>query len=418
MASPKHNRQYDMIVFGATGYTGKLTAEHITTHFPTTLRWAIAGRSAPKLQAVLDRCRALNPDREPPSIEICSLSNLELSTLASKTFILITTVGPYAQHGEPAFRACAASGTQYLDVTGEVPWVASMIPLYLPLAQSTSALLLPQTGLESAPSDLLVYALSRALPPGTRLGPTTTTISISGRPSGGTLASALGLLESYPLSHLRASYAPFALSPVAHPRPGPPRPGVWTALTGLVRLPARLGGLGTTSIANRTDGAEVERTWGLFESVPALQDRRYGASFSFVQYMRVSTKLAGFAMHVGVLLLGLVMATPVLRRLVLRWVTPPGEGAGEEAAGRDVVEYRGLGEGEGGEGGKKVFGRVRYEGGNYKLTAILVAEAAATILEEDLDLPGGIYTPACLGQPYIDRLEKAGVVFETEMVDA
>lgn len=246
-----------------------------------------------------------------------------------------------------------------------------MIPLYSPLAQSTSAILIPQNGLESAPSDLLVYALSLALPPGTRLGPTTTTLSISGSPSGGTLASALGLMETYPLSHLRASYTPFALSPVAHPSPGPPRPTVWSALTGLVRLPDRLGALGTTSIANRTDGAEVERTWGLFESVPALQDRRYGATFSFVQYMRVRTKLAGFAMHLGVLVLGLVMATPVLRRMVGRWVTPPGEGAAEEEAGRDVVEWRGMGEVEGGGGGK-VFGRVRYEGGNYKCEFFLL----------------------------------------------
>lgn len=381
MASPKHNRQYDMVVFGATGtpttippptspltppgYTGKLTAEHITNHLPTTLRWAIAGRSATKLQAVHDRCRALNPDRPPPSIEVCSLSDLDLSRLASKTFILLTTVGPYAKHGEHAFHACAASGTHYLDVTGEVPWVASMIPLYSPLAQSTSAILIPQNGLESAPSDLLVYALSLALPPGTRLGPTTTTISISGSPSGGTLASALGLMETYPLSHLRASYTPFALSPVAHPSPGPPGPSVWSALTGLVRLPDRLGKLGTTSIANRTDGAEVERTWGLFESVPQLQDRRYGETFSFVQYMRARSKLAGFAMHLGVFLLGLVMATPVLRRMVGRWVTQPGEGAAEEEAGRDVVEWRGMGEVEGGEG-KRVFGRVRFEGGNYK----------------------------------------------------
>ncbi|KAK1828460.1 saccharopine dehydrogenase [Podospora conica] len=412
MASPKHSRQYDIVVFGATGYTGKLTAEHIAAHLPTNLRWAIAGRSATKLQAVLDRLRALNPDRSPPSIEICTLSDLDLSTLASKTFLLLTTVGPYAKYGEHAFHACAAAGTHYLDVTGEVPWVASMIPTYLPLAQSTGALMFPQTGLESAPSDLLVYSLSLRLP--TPLTRTTTTLSISGKPSGGTLASALGLLEAYPLSHIRSSYTPFSLSPVPHPHPVPATP-LLTTLTGLIPLPERLGGLGTTSIANRTDGAEVERTWGLFESVPALQDRRYGAGFSFVQYMRTGGRLAGVMMHVGVALLGLVMAVPFLRNLVRRYATPPGEGAAEEVAGRDVVEYRGIGEGEGGE---KVFGRMRYQGGNYKLTAILLAEAAATILEGDVGLPGGIYTPACLGQPYIDRLEKAGVVFETELIEA
>lgn len=194
MPFKKHGRQYDVVVLGATGnnaapmlsgtqllkihpgYTGLLTVEHIATTFPADLKWAVAGRSADKLQQAVSDCQASNPNRVLPcmsthiekgisaltthiAIEICNVDDEELGALARKTFCLITTLGPYSRHGEHAFKACAEAGTHYFDCTGEVPWTMSMIKKYDAAAKATGACMFPQDGLESGPSDLLTYAL-------------------------------------------------------------------------------------------------------------------------------------------------------------------------------------------------------------------------------------------------------------------
>ena len=105
-------------------------------------------------------CRELNPDREQPGIEICNLTDSDLTSLAKKTFILITTVGPYGKLGEHAFQACAQNGTHYLDVTGEVPFVAKMLKKYESAAKASGALMFPQIGIESAPADLITWSLA------------------------------------------------------------------------------------------------------------------------------------------------------------------------------------------------------------------------------------------------------------------
>ena len=182
-------RAYDIVLFGATGYTGKLTAEYIAANLPTDLKWAIAGRSAAKLETIAAECKSINSDRiqprkqppiskllylarfygydicsqddtnEIPEIEISNLNDPDLSALAKKTKLLISTVGPYAIHGEHAFKACAENGTHYLDVTGEVPYVLDMITKYGKTAKSNGCIMIPQIGLESAPSDLLTWIL-------------------------------------------------------------------------------------------------------------------------------------------------------------------------------------------------------------------------------------------------------------------
>ena len=93
------------------------------------------------------------------AIEICNLNDTDLAALAKKTTVLIATVGPYAQYGEHAFKACAENGTHYVDVTGEVPWVADMIKKYESKAKQSGAIMFPQIGIESAPPDLLTFTL-------------------------------------------------------------------------------------------------------------------------------------------------------------------------------------------------------------------------------------------------------------------
>ena len=119
----KERREYELIVFGATGYTGKYCAEHIITHLPTNLKWAAAGRSESKLSAMLEELKHLNPDRLQPGIEVASLSQGDLDSLARKTQLLINTVGPYHLYSTPVVEACARNGTHYLDVYVSLPLV-------------------------------------------------------------------------------------------------------------------------------------------------------------------------------------------------------------------------------------------------------------------------------------------------------
>jgi short subunit dehydrogenase-like uncharacterized protein len=159
----KHDREYDLVVFGATGYTGKFTAESITTHLPINLKWAVAGRSRDKLSQVVAKCKSLNPDRRQPETEVCNLDHHDLDALAKKAFILISTVGPFGKYGEYAFKACAENGTHYIDVTGEVPYVARMIKKYEVTAKASGAMMFPQSGIESVPSDLLTWSMASAI---------------------------------------------------------------------------------------------------------------------------------------------------------------------------------------------------------------------------------------------------------------
>lgn len=184
-------RQYDIVLYGASGYTGKLTAEQITLELPTDVNWALAGRSAGKLEAIAAELKGLSPNRAQPgmsrsfrirsylgsffslvwvitpsgsdsniiAIEPCTLDPKELDALAKKTRLIISIVGPYSQYGEGIFRACAENGTHYVDVTGEVPWVAAMIQKYETKAKATGAIMIPQSGLDSTPADLIALVL-------------------------------------------------------------------------------------------------------------------------------------------------------------------------------------------------------------------------------------------------------------------
>lgn len=119
MSTPR--REYELVLLGATGYTGKYCAEHVVTHLPTDLRWAVAGRSASKLSSLLEEIKSLNPDRLHPGLEVASLTPKDLNALARKTQLLINTVGPYHRYSTPVVEACANNGTHYLDVYASDP---------------------------------------------------------------------------------------------------------------------------------------------------------------------------------------------------------------------------------------------------------------------------------------------------------
>lgn len=420
MAPRRQNRKYDIVVLGATGYTGQLTAEHIASNLPINIKWAVAGRSEAKLQAVVEDCKQYNADRAPPGIEIADIGDEEgLKALAVKTKVLLSTVGPYCKYGEKVFKVCAESGTHYFDVTGESVWVGSMIKKYDSVAKNSGAIMVPQIGVESAPSDLTTWLLAEHVREELDADTKEVTISIhklKGAPSGGTLATVLGLFDVFSLSEIRAAFSPYALSPTPHTeKPERQSLPLAHALFGSHYDP-HLGRL-TTSLADSTDAAIVERTWGLLPEIPSRKGEFYGDKFVWKQYMKVDSWFQGLFVHWGLVWGSVILALlPPVRSLLKSLVTQPGGGPDRQARSKELLEYRGIAVPDDEETTQKAFATARYDGSPYVLTAILLAEAAATVLQDDVKLDGGIYTPACLGQSFIDRLDSAGFHFEVETV--
>ncbi|KAF5683652.1 hypothetical protein FCIRC_4327 [Fusarium circinatum] len=416
-----HDRQYDMIVLGATGYTGKLTAEYISMHLATDLKWAVVGRNNDKLKAVVEECQKLNPDRLPPAIEVVNLNDADLSVLAKKTCIIVTTIGPYSLYGEHAYKVCAEAGTHYVDVTGEAAWVHKMIKKYEATAKQTGAILIPQAGIESAPADLITWTMAKAIR--TDLGSQTRDVVVSlhkinSAPSGGTLATALSIWDVFSLQEIKDASSPYAQSPVKHKDPKRPKSSILQMIFGVRTVPNL--GLQTTSVTNSTDVAVVERTWGLLSSTPSRKDEFYGPNFVWVEHMKARNWLHGIFIH-WLLIVGGVLLVSVapLRNFLKKRVYQPGEGAKREDTAKDEIEYRGIAYPDSEKAASKAaLCRMWYHGGMYFLTGMLLAEIAATILEDDIELDGGSYTPACLGQGLVDRLDKSGFRTDVKIIDA
>ncbi|KAK0099496.1 hypothetical protein ONS95_000227 [Cadophora gregata] len=407
------SRQYDLVVFGATGYTGKLTAEHITTHLPTDLKWAIAGRSATKLEAVAAECKTLNPNRSQPAIEICKLEDANLSALAKKTKVLIATVGPYGLYGEHAFKACAENGTHYLDVTGEIPFIKDMIKKYEITAKKNGSVMIPQIGIESAPADLVTWTLVDMIRK--KLSAPTGEVVVSvhdmnSTPSGGTMNSVFSLMDTWSLKDIAAAHAPGGISPIPVPKVQPHK-SLTTKILGICSV-SDLGIL-TSSLGGTADRPIIYRSWALLGG-----DKTYGPNFHFSEYMKARNHLSAIVIHFSIMIGSMLLAIPLFRTVARKCVYKPGEGATREQYRNDRVEYRGIGIPDVQTSSTtRAFCRLNYEGSCYTYTGLSVAEAAISLLRDDHNLSGGIYTPACLGQKFIDRLEGAGIQFERKFYD-
>ena len=187
------DRSFDLVIYGATGFTGALVAEYLH-QTQSSLSWAIAGRSQRKLDLLKDRINA--PDLE--TIVADSESSDDMRRLVTSTRVVISTVGPYARFGTPLVEACAAEGTHYCDLTGEPQWMASIFERVSPLAEETGARLIHCCGFDSIPSDLGVFVAQQRMM--NKHGLFATKVSgrmgkSKGAVSGGTVASMLLAVE-------------------------------------------------------------------------------------------------------------------------------------------------------------------------------------------------------------------------------
>ncbi len=161
----RDDRPYDIVLFGATGFVGELTAEYLAAHAPDGLRWAIAGRSEQKLRRLRERLPGA-PDVGVLRADVSDPASLR--ELAEQARVVATTVGPYVRYGDALVGACAESGADYLDLTGEPEFVDLTYVRHDARARETGARLVHACGFDSVPHDLGVYFTVRQLPEGSR----------------------------------------------------------------------------------------------------------------------------------------------------------------------------------------------------------------------------------------------------------
>ncbi|MFY9765772.1 MAG: saccharopine dehydrogenase NADP-binding domain-containing protein, partial [Mycobacterium sp.] len=208
-------REYDIVLYGATGFVGKLTAEYLA-RAGGNARIALAGRSTDRLLAIRE---TLGPSAQSWPILVADASSPStLDAMAAQTQVVVTTVGPYTRYGLPLVAACAAAGTDYADLTGEPPFIRDSIDLYHKQALDTGARIVHACGFDSIPSDLTVYALYRRAREdgaGELVGTDFVVRKFSGGLSGGTVASMVEVLGAVSSdADVRRQFAdPYTLSP-------------------------------------------------------------------------------------------------------------------------------------------------------------------------------------------------------------
>jgi short subunit dehydrogenase-like uncharacterized protein len=402
-------RDFDIVLWGATGFTGRLVAEYLVGRYGArnSFRWALGGRNQSKLEAVRQELGApdlplvLGDGGDPASME----------ALARRTRVVCTTVGPYARYGSHLVAACARVGTDYCDLTGELHWIRRMIDAHDAEARSSGARIVPTCGFDSIPSDLGTFYVQREMR--ARAGESSPLVKagvadFSGGFSGGTVASMLDLVEEATADPAvrRLMADPYALDPAGR-APGPASPdrlrpswdhdfGQWTA-------PFLMAGINTRVVrrSNALLGDAYGRTVR-YEEMMLTGAGPIGA-------LRASAVAAGSGLAVGALALG------PIRRWVATRLPAPGEGPSREERESGYWELRFHAAPPHDGSAPPLEARVTGDRDpGYGSTAKMLGESAVCLALDDLDSAPGFSTPAAaMGDALIPRLEaNAGIRFE------
>jgi short subunit dehydrogenase-like uncharacterized protein len=383
-------RQFDLALFGATGFTGGLTAEYLARSGPKTLRWAIAGRNREKLEAVRERLAGIGSEAPAPELVIADAGDPgSLCAVAEGARVVATTVGPYALYGEPLVAACAAAGTDYVDLTGEPEFVDRMWIEHHAEAERTGARLVHCCGFDSIPHDLGARFTVEQLPEGVPLK-VEGFARMGGEFSGGTYHSAIN-------GFARARQTVGAARQRKREEARPPGRAIHSGSARLRRVP-ELGGWAAP--LPTIDGTIVRR------SAAALE--RYGPDFTYGHNL-LAKRLASIAAISGAVGTAVVLAPlPPTRKLLLK-IKSPGEGPSPETRAKSWFKVKFVGEG----GGRRVVTEVSGGDPGYDETAKMLAESALCLAFDDLpETAGQVTTATAMGAALEARLRRAGIEFE------
>jgi short subunit dehydrogenase-like uncharacterized protein len=399
------HRPHDIVLLGVTGFTGRQVAAWFARHVPRTeVRWALAARNPDKLAAVRV---GLGPDfADVPLLTVDTLDADAVDAMAAATRVVLTTVGPYARYGDRVVDACVQHGTDYVDITGETPWVRRVIARHHDRAAADGTRIVPFCGFDSIPSDLGVWMVARHLlerhGQGTR--EVRSAYRAKGGFNGGTLASALNLMAA---ERPRDMADPFTLNPPGR-KPGP----AVGRSQDLVRTftDPDLGPVApffmapvNTRVVRRSDALLHARGAG------------YGADFAYQEAMSVTGLGMGLGVLAGMAMFPIVGKVGPLRRLAARLGPAPGEGPTEAQMDGGWFSARFIGEGD---DGARVIGTVKGQGdpGN-RCTVRMLCVCALLLVQDRERLPagGGVLTPAvAFGDVLLERLRERGMTWEVE----
>jgi short subunit dehydrogenase-like uncharacterized protein len=385
------DRDLDLVLFGATGFTGRQAVAYLRAHAPPGLRWGVAARDPTRLGGLPPDVATLRVDKDDAAA---------VRGMVERTRVVASTAGPFARLSDPVVAACVEAGTDYADITGETPWVRRLIDRHHARAAASGTRIVPCCGFDSIPSDLgawlLVDAIRHAF--GRPTARVTAAFTLGGGGlNGGTAASALEMAEQ---GEDRALADPLLLVPperraglaARSPRAAERREDLDAWLAPFVMAPIN------TQVVLRSAALWAER------GAP------YGPRFEWAEGLLARRAAAARAVALGVRAGERLLESRVGRGLVRRLVPAPGEGPSEAAMARGFVRVRYVGEAD---DGRRARGELSVQGdpGN-RATVLFLCEAALGLALDRGRLPagGGVLTPAtALGEVLADRLRRAGV---------
>jgi short subunit dehydrogenase-like uncharacterized protein len=387
-------REFDIVVYGATGYTGRLVAEYLASHYrgrPDAPKWAMAGRSMAKLEEVRG---LIGAPADTPLVVADADDPMSLTAMAERTRVVLTTVGPYQLYGEPLVAACTAAGTDYADLCGEPAWMREMIDKHDAAAQASGARICFSSGFDSIPFDLGVLMLQAEAK--RRFGAPVPRVrgrvrAMQGTFSGGTAASLTETMKAVAKNPrlVKLLSDPFALTPGFE---GPEQPGALVP-----HYEDDLGKWAAPFIMATINTKNVHRT-------NFLLGHPYGQDFRYDEMVLTSPGEAGKAAANAV---AGMLKNPFGAK-------PPKPGEGPSAEERQQGHYDVLFVGETADGRTLRYGvKGRYDPG-YGSTSRMLAETGVALLSSDA--AGGIGTPGSfLGEALVQRLqENAEISFAVE----
>ena len=405
-------RELDLVVWGATGFTGRLVAAYLFERYGADgeLRWAMGGRNAVKLEGLREELGRASSNI--PLLVGDSHDAVAMDAVVTRTRVVCSTVGPFAKYGTELVAACARHGTHYCDITGEVHWIRRMIEDHEGAARASGARIVHCCGFDSIPSDLGCLYLNEAMR--SRHGRPCSEVKLrvkrmKGGFSGGTVASVLNVLEEVRADRTtrRVMGDPYALNPDGE-RSGPDGPDqrgpVWDVDVDSWTAPFVMAAI-NTRVVRRSN---------------ALLDYAYGRAFRYGEAIMTGRGPSGWARATGATValggfLTLASFRPT-RALLNKFVLPqPGEGPSAQQRRQGFFDLLLVGKSD------DVRLRARVKGNRdpgYGATSRMLGESAVCLAldEEELIAGGGVWTPAsCLGVRLIERLERnAGMSFSLE----
>lgn len=411
-------REYDIVLFGATGFVGRLTADYIVRHLPASARFAVAGRDEAKLQRVVDDLAPIG--RHVEAVIVDAVDQAALNDVARRTTVLASTVGPYTEHGSAVVQACVGAGTDYLDLAGEPLFVRDSIGSHHDAATRSGSRIVHSSGFDSVPSDLLVKLLADRVHADGQGALTETVLvvrAIRGGISGGTVASGLAHARTMSRSRaaLEAARDPYTLS---HRREGEsefgsqPDGGLLTLSSISPELRGWAGaffmGFHNTRIVRRSN---------------TLTDWSYGPRFTYTEVMAApggpaSVVLAALMTAGAMGMYRGVRALAVVPVRVTDVMTPRrGSGPSVRARAKGHFDFATYSTAVSGAHYRAEF--VMNGDPGYAATAVILGESAlAMAFDRDRLGPPGVVTPSvAMGGVLTDRLRAAGARISVTRID-